>query len=251
MSVTGDTASAPLRAGFPICDTIGGLTAAFAVSAAFVEQRLTGKGRRIDVSLLESTLAAMGWIVSNYLNAGTIPRPIGNENFTAAPSGTFQTGSGLLNISANEQQQYEALCDLIGRPELKTDARFRERQSRKRNREALRGLIEDQLTARDAAEWERLLNEAGVPAGRVLGVHEILEQPQRQERGFVESLELARSDGKPLRVTRPGFRFDDEPSLPAALPALGAHTRAWLRRLEYADQEVEELARAGVISVTP
>ena len=121
MSVTGDAQTAPLRTGFPISDTIAGITAAFAIAAALVEQRATGHGRRIDVSLLEATLAAMGWVVSNYLNGNVTPEPIGNENFTAAPSGSFQTGSGPLNIAANEQKQYEALCDLIGRPELKTD----------------------------------------------------------------------------------------------------------------------------------
>ena len=105
MSVTGDDKTAPLRAGFPIADTIAGLTAAFAIAAALVEQRTTGKGRHIDVSLLEATLAAMGWVVSNHLNAGVTPQPMGNENFTAAPSGTFRTGSGPLNIAANEQKQ--------------------------------------------------------------------------------------------------------------------------------------------------
>lgn len=85
MSVTGDTASAPLRTGFPISDTIAGLTAAFAIAAALVEQRHSGRGRFIDVSLLEATVAAMGWVVSNHLNAGVEPQPIGNENFTAAP----------------------------------------------------------------------------------------------------------------------------------------------------------------------
>ena len=88
MSVTGDAQTAPLRTGFPISDTIAGITAAFAIAAALVEQRATGHGRRIDVSLLEATLAAMGWVVSNYLNGNVTPEPIGNENFTAAPSGS-------------------------------------------------------------------------------------------------------------------------------------------------------------------
>ena len=118
MSVTGGAETAPLRTGFPISDTIAGMTAAFAISAALVDQRMTGRGRRIDVSLLESTLAAMGWVVSNHLNAGIDPEPMGNENFTAAPSGTFRTATGPLNIAANEQKQYETLCDLVRRPDL-------------------------------------------------------------------------------------------------------------------------------------
>ena len=124
MSVTGDERSAPLRVGYPVCDTVGGMTAAFAICAALVDTVAHGRGRMIDVSMLESTLATMGWVVSNYLNAGTVPKPIGNENFTAAPSGTFRTAGRLLNIAANETYQYEKLCDLLGRPGLKTDPRF-------------------------------------------------------------------------------------------------------------------------------
>ena len=225
MSVTGDARSAPLRTGFPLSDTIGGLTAAFSIAAALVEQRSTGRGRFIDVSLLEATLATMGWVVSNHLNAGVIPRPMGNENVTAAPSGTFRTGTGPLNISANEQRQFETLCELIGRPELKTDPRFAERQIRKDNRDALRQLIEEALAARPAEEWEDLLNTRGVPAGRVLGVPEILTEPQIVERGLVEALPLEGSRGDPLRVTRPGFRLDEAFPPPSAPPALGADTR--------------------------
>jgi len=102
MSVTGDSTSAPLRAGFPISDTIGGITSAFAIAAALVDAVRTGAGRMLDVSMLESTLATMGWVVSNYLNAGVTPTPMGNQNFTAAPSGTFRTGDGLINIAAND-----------------------------------------------------------------------------------------------------------------------------------------------------
>lgn len=251
MSVTGDTLSAPLRTGFPICDTIGGITAAFAVAAALVEQRMTGKGRFIDVSLLESTLATMGWVVSNFLNCGAVPQPMGNENFTAAPSGTFRTGSGLLNISANEQRQFETLCDLIERPDLKIDERFAERQTRKRNRDALRTLIEDRLVARSAVDWEALLNAHGVPAGQVLGIPEILDHPQVRERNFVESLPATNPDGESLRITRPGFRLDEPLPVPASPPALGADTRSWLRRLGHTDREITELVHAGVIAVAP
>ena len=245
----GGGVSEPLRAGFPICDTIGGLTAAFAVSAALVEQKMTGKGRCIDVSLLESTLATMGWVVSNYLNAGAIPQPMGNENFTAAPSGTFRTGNGLLNVSANEQKQFETLCDLIGRPELKTDARFAERQARKSNRDLLRGAIEARLAERSAVEWETLFNRSGVPAGQVLGVPDILDHAQVRGRNFVEALPATNAGGEALRVTRPGFRLDEELPPPASPPVLGADTKAWLRRLGRSDADIRQLADAGVIAL--
>jgi crotonobetainyl-CoA:carnitine CoA-transferase CaiB-like acyl-CoA transferase len=114
MSITGDAHSAPLRVGFPVADTIGGLTAAMAVCAALAERDRVA-GRFIDVSMLEAVIATMGWAVSNLLIAGREAQPMGNENMTASPSGAFRTADGLLNIAANKQQQFEALARTIGR----------------------------------------------------------------------------------------------------------------------------------------
>ena len=248
MSVTGDAQTAPLRTGFPIADTIAGLTAAFAIAAALVEQRTTGNGRRIDVSLLEATLAAMGWVVSNHLNAGVTPEPMGNENFTAAPSGTFRTGSGPLNIAANEQKQYETLCDLVGRPDLKSDPRFAERQARKVNRAALTAELETALQARSAQEWEALFNSKGVPAGCVLSVPEVLQEEQIVGRKFVETLPLDNHVGQPLRVTRPGFRLDEDFPAPAPPPILGQNTKPWLIELGYSSGEIAALRESGAVA---
>ncbi len=168
MSVTGTPETAPLRVGYPVSDTMGGITAAFAIAAALVQKERTGKGERIDVSMLEATLVAMGWAVSNWLIAGVRPMPMGNENATAAPSGAFRTGGGLLNIAANKQEQFEALCRLVGRPELAVDPRFAGREDRKRHRFELRAALEEALAARSAAQWAPDLNAAGIPAGEVL-----------------------------------------------------------------------------------
>jgi len=245
MSVTGDQESAPLRVGYPVCDTVGGLTAALAICAALVDARTSGRGRMIDVSMLEATLASMGWVVSNYLNAGVVPLPMGNENFTAAPSGTFRTAEGLLNIAANESYQYEKLCDLIGRPDLKTDSRFSDREIRKRNRAALNKEVAAALSARSAAEWESLMIDAGVPAGRVLSVPEILAHPHLTRRHFVTTFE---APGGTQRVTRGGFTFPQIPAGPSSpAPQLSKHTDAWLRKLGYDDGQILQLRNAGVI----
>jgi len=244
MSVTGDAQTAPLRTGYPVCDTLGGVTAAMAVCAALVEARATGHGRMIDVSMLESTLACMGWVVSNYLNAGQIPIPMGNENFTAAPSGTFRTGGGLLNIAANENAQYHKLCDLIGRPDLKTDPRFADRDIRKKNRALINREIEQGLATRTAPEWDVLLTEAGVPAGCVLSVPEVLANPHLTQRNFAGSYETPTGA---QHVTRGGFFFPQEPPLPALpAPELSQHTAEWLKKLGYDEEAIKELKKAGV-----
>jgi CoA:oxalate CoA-transferase len=248
MSVTGDAETAPLRTGFPIADTIAGLTASFAISAALVDQRTTGQGRYIDVSLLESTLVAMGWVVSNHLNANVTPKPMGNENFTAAPSGTFETASGPLNIAANEQKQYEALCNIIERPDLKADRRFTERQPRKDNRAALKTEIEAALKARPADEWERLFNAKGVPAGCVLTVPQILSEEQIVGRNFIEILDATVSGGQAMRVTRPGFRLEQDYPEPVPPPHLGQDTERWLGDLGYSPEETAALRAQGTVT---
>jgi CoA:oxalate CoA-transferase len=248
MSVTGDAASAPLRVGYPVADTIGGLTAAFAIAAALVRRGRTGEGELIDVSMLEATLVTMGWQVSNWLIAGIRPQPLGNENMTAAPSGLFATRDGPLNIAANQQQQFETLMRLIGRGELASDPRFAEREARKTNRFALKAEIEAALAAKPAAEWSALLNAQGVPAGEVLDVPAVLAHPQIVSRGLVKTFEEAAGVARPVAVVRSGFRLgsgDPAPALPP--PRLGADTDAILASLGYGADEIAELRRQKAI----
>jgi len=151
----------------------------------------------------------------------------------------------LLNIAANEDAQYEKLCDVIGRPELKTDVRFAERETRRRNRPAINKEIAPELMRRSAAEWEQALIEAGVPAGRVLSVPEILGHPHLSGRHFVSEFEGAAGKQK---VTRGGFLFSDNQASPhGPAPALSEHTEAWLSKLGYDAEKIHGLRKKRVI----
>jgi CoA:oxalate CoA-transferase len=248
MSVTGDAETAPLRVGYPVCDTMGGITAAFALTAALLSRERTGKGDFIDVSMLESTLVAMGWAVSNWLIAGVQARPMGNENMTAAPSGAFKTGDGLLNISANKQEQFETLCRLLERPEMACDPRFREREERKRRRYELKAEIEASLARDSASHWAALFNANGVPAGEVLDVPAVLAHPQVRERGLVRHFEAAPGVGRDIDVVRAGFRLASGDPAPAGPPPeLGADTREVLASLGYGEAEIAQLSAEGAI----
>lgn len=247
MSITGAPDTAPYRVGYPIADTIGGMTAAFAISAALAE-RPQRRGRFIDVSMLESVIATMGWVVSNHLMAGRQPAPLGNDNFTASPSGMFRTADAPINIAANKQEQFEAVCRVVGRADLITDARFARRQDRLANRAALTAELETALARRPAARWRADLNAAGVPAGEVLTVPDILAHPQIAERGLIGGFEDVPGVGRDVRLARTGMKLDGAaPATATPPPELGVDTEAVLAELGYDDEAIAQLRSDGAI----
>ncbi|MEW1585405.1 CoA transferase [Micromonospora vinacea] len=235
MSITGTPETAPLRVGFPVSDSVGGLVAAMAICAALAGRSRTGKGVFLDVSMLEASLSAMGWAASNYLVSGVPPEPMGDQNATAAPSGTFDAADGPLNIAANRQEQFEALCRLVLREDLVTDERFADREARKANRTALNSEINEALRRRPALEWERLLSDAGVPAARILTVPQAVQLEQLQARGFFTDLPFPGQSRRTLRVSGNGVLVNGAPLRPeSAPPFLGEHN-AELDLIESAD----------------
>lgn len=245
MSITGDSDSAPLRVGYPVADTVGGITAAFAISAAL---NAKPRGSFIDVSMLESVLATMGWVVSNYLNAGVEPAANGNENVTSAPSGAFEAGNGLLNIAANKDEQWVLLTDHLGLSELRARPDYATREDRKRNRLALKAELETVLKTRPARDWAKELNRIGVPSGAVLSVPEVLEMPQVADRGFLGSYENVPGVGRDITVTRTGIKLNGAaPKVDAPPPLLGEHNGEIWRDLGVSDEELTELQKDGAI----
>jgi crotonobetainyl-CoA:carnitine CoA-transferase CaiB-like acyl-CoA transferase len=228
MSITGTAESAPLRVGFPVCDSVGGLTAALAIVGAIAGRHRDGQGCFLDVSMLEASLSAMGWAVSNYLVGGVAPEPMGDQNATAAPSGTFQAADGPLNIAANKQEQFETLCRCVDRTDLLRDPRFISRERRKQHRDELNRELNAALAARPAAEWEQLLTVAGVPAARILTVAEAVDLDQLAHRGFFAEVPFPGSPtGRTIRVSGNGVLVDGEPAHPTGPPpTLGEHNDA-------------------------
>jgi formyl-CoA transferase len=246
MAINGDETLNPLRSGFPVCDTVGGLNAAFAIMAALFHRERTGKGQFVDVALLDSIMPLMGWVAANWLIGGKPPVLMGNDNFTAAPSGTFATADGFINIAANKQEQWEAVTDVLEVPELKADPRFAERDNRKLNRKALTPLLEKKLKAKPTSHWVEELNRRGVPSGEILSLQDALEAAQirhRQALGTVEEPEIGE-----LRLFNLTAHFEKTPGkLRTAPPRLSQHTEDILQELGYAPDEIAALRRDGVI----
>ncbi|TBU92574.1 CaiB/BaiF CoA transferase family protein [Phytopseudomonas dryadis] len=241
MSITGAPENAPYRVGYPISDTVGGITAAFAITSVLADHQRS-EGCFLDISMLEASLATMGWAVSNFLVAGRVPQPMGNDNVTASPSGTFRTGSGPLNIAANKQEQFEAVCRVVGREELIDDPRFAKRQARLQHRAELTRLLEEALASRPADEWWQLLVAAGVPSGPVYQVPEVLEHPQIRDRGMLAHFDRVPGVGRPVSVLRTGIKIDRQaPSVSTPPPRLGEHTDSILAELGYSDEQIHSL----------
>ena len=245
MSITGDAESAPLRVGYPLADTIGGLTAAMAIGAAL---NANPRGAFIDVSMLESVLATMGWVVSNHLVGGVDPEPQGNENPTSAPSGSFQCRDAPINIAANTDDQWVALAGHLGRTDLLDHPDFATREDRKRNRHRLRAELETVLTTRSAEIWAEELAAIGVPAGAVMRVPAILAHPQITSRDFIGRFDDVPGVGRTVDLVRLGAMIDGlRPSVTTPPPALGQHSDDILQGLGYEAEQIQTLRAEGVI----
>jgi CoA:oxalate CoA-transferase len=246
MAINGDEQLHPLRAGFPVCDTVGGLNAAFAILAALYHRERTGEGQLIDVALLDSIMPLMGWVAANLLIGGQQPVLMGNENFTAAPSGTFRTRDGFINIAANKQEQWEAVADVLGVPALKSDPRFRERDSRKKHRQELTALLEARLQECDTAHWVEVLNRHDVPSGAILSLQDALAQEQVRHRRTFGSVTI---DGiGEVALFNLTAKFEKTPgTVESPPPTLGQHTDSLLRAAGYNDLEIRGFREKGVI----
>jgi len=246
MSVNGDERLNPLRTGFPVCDTVGGLNAAFAIMAALYHRERTGEGQFIDIAMLDSIMPLMGWVAANLLIAGREPVPMGNDNFTAAPSGVFKTRDGFINIAANKQEQWEAVCDVLGLPELKTDPRFEKRDIRKQNRKQLTPLLEAKLAERPTDEWVELLNANDVPSGAILSLGEALKQPQIKHRETLKDVPVEGIGTIPLFTLT--AKFEKTPGdITSPPPRLSAHTAEILAGIGITEEEVAALKAKKVI----
>ena len=228
---------------------MGAMTAAFAITAALYRKQQFGEGAFIDVSMLDATLTTMAsWVISNHLNADNEPQRLGNESHSAAPSGTFPTKDGQINIVNNEQKQFDSLCDVIGRTDLKTNPLFADRDERFKNKDLLRAELVPVLESKTGAEWEDAFAAAGIPAGRIYTIPEILRHPHIKARNIMNHFDDVPGTDSGATVAGLGFKFvGEDMSEKIPPPRLGQDTDAILAGIGLDEEEIQQLRDEGTV----
>lgn len=245
MSVTGEVDGAPMRVGVAIVDLVTGLYSAVAILGALQARTRSGKGQRVDLSLLESCLAVMPNLTAGYLMAGAKPVRLGNGHPNTVPYKVFPTRDGNLTLAVGNDGQWRRLCKVMGHPEFADDPRYAENRARIARRSEVEELVSGWFRERNTDEWVKLLADAEVPCGPIHTIDRILSDSQIEALGLLKTLVHPTSGA--LRVVGAPFHFsadDTEPYLPP--PRLGEHTGAVLKELlSLNDADLRELEQKG------
>ncbi|MDK1038748.1 MAG: CoA transferase [Actinomycetota bacterium] len=247
MSVTGTVDGPPVKVGVPAADMAGGIYACQAILAALFVRERTGRGQRVDVSLLDSLLSFQVVPLSMFLASGTSPQRLGSAAPYAAPNEAFRTRDGHVMVAAYTEKRWPALCSVLGRPELATDPRFDSNDKRVRARAELRETLEPLFAGRTTDEWIEVLDEADVLCGPLLAYPDLVAHEHVEQSGSIVEVEHP-AVGRIRAPVLPG-RFSetsgDVTGPPPPIP--GEHSVDILGECGFTDQEISELMDSGVV----
>ncbi len=254
MSVTGlpdgVPGGEPMKTGPSLADILAGHNTVSAILAALYHRdTVSGEGQHLDVSLLDSTIAAMSHYASHYLVGGELPVRRGTEGNGGMPSRLFRCADDAIVIVAGNNEQFARLCEVLGCRALIDDPRFASVALRGRNRQPLGAVLEPAIAARRAAELLAALEAAGVPAGPVNDLGQVFDDPQVRARGMAVEAPCANAAGGSVRMVGHPVKFSGTPvDHYSAPPAIGEHTQSVLRELLGLDSaEIDRLAATGAI----
>lgn len=245
MSVTGTAESGPTRVGIAICDLLGGLFAAQGILLALEARHRTGRGQRVETSLIEAIISVLSWSAGIFFDTGKSPAPAGNHHPLGAPYGTFQAADRPFNIAAGNDAMWRKFVDVIGRPELARDERFGSLRGRIAHRDELTAAINSALSSNSAEEWIDRFNQSGIPAGPILTIAEMFAHPQTLAREML--LAMPHPVRGEFKTTGLGVKLSETPGEVSRPPLLGEHTDEVLRAHGFAADEIERLRQSGAI----
>jgi crotonobetainyl-CoA:carnitine CoA-transferase CaiB-like acyl-CoA transferase len=246
MHVTGEPDGPPTSVGQPICDLGTGMWGVQGILAALYERGRTGRGQKVDCSLLETALGFSGWTGAGWLADGREPTRQGARHRQNAPYQRFATQDGYLMIGAATQELWERCARALGRVEWIEDARFRRNADRVRHREILEKEIEHVLATRPTAHWVAVLDAAGVPSGPVNTYAQLFADPQVRHLGMVTHADDAEL-GRVPHVRTPVRLSRSRVAVRSVAPKLGADTAEVLGGLGYGADELARLRQERVI----
>lgn len=247
MDITGDPNGPPTKIGTSIADLLTGQFASQGIMAALLERTRTGKGRHVDVSMLDCMASLLTFNAGIYFTTGQSPKRRGNTHATIAPYETFQTADGWLNIGVASDKFWQLFCGVIERPDLASDTRYAKAVERVRLREELVPIVTGIIATKPRSHWIAALSKAGVPYGDIRSVREVCEAEQLTSRGMV--IEMQHPTAGTVKNIDSPLRFDDRnDDIHEPPPLLGQHTAEVLETiLALAPAEVAELAARGVV----
>jgi crotonobetainyl-CoA:carnitine CoA-transferase CaiB-like acyl-CoA transferase len=245
-SVTGWKETGPVRVGVAIGDSLAGIFATYGILLALFEREKSGKGQRVETSLLEGLVAVLGFQAAKYFGSQERPERLGNDHGMVAPYGTFRTKDGYMNIAAGNQAMWTRLAKTLGLEQLTNDERFLTVAERVKNLAELARLIEEKLAEKTNKEWEALLDEAGVANGPILHIDEVFQDPQVLHQEMLLEMDHPRAGkiktlGFPVKLSQTPAQLKGPP------PYMGQHTEEVLQELGYSPREVEIMRKEGVI----
>ncbi len=247
MSITGEPSGEPMKVGVAVADLFAGQNAVIAILAALQARNQTGKGQHLDISLFDSQVAMLANVASNFLISGNLPKRYGNTHANIVPYQSFQASDVWFVLAVGNDRQFEKLCEVIGKQELVSDARFRLNSERVKNREELVAILKPIFLEKTAREWLSALEEAGIPCGPINTLDKVFAEPQVEAREMLIHMDHAEIGD--LRLVGSPLKFSDTPvdyKLPP--PRLGEHTADILTELlEYSTEKVIALRESGVI----
>ncbi len=245
MSITGEGPDRPpVKVGAPVSDITAGILAALGVVAALNHRNQTGDGQVVDTSLFEAAITHTYWQSAIAFATGVSPEPMGSAHPLNAPYQSFETADGWINIGAANQKNWERLIAILEAPELGQDPRFLANEGRMEHLPALVEALNARFRERPTAEWLERLEAGGLPAGPVLSVGEMHQDPQAIARGMIVETEHPRAGAtKALGLPITFSHTPGEVARPA--PLLGEHTREVLSAIGYWPEEIDALFEEG------